>query len=581
MGRSSGELDKWLIPKRCNVYQTLALLAVLEKYPTYCNFTAANQSNVATKMRVDFGASKKRTVQAQSARTTKAMAEYMGFLKSEGNQIEITEIGKKFLNNHKAELINKGYTLEKPIAQLISEAEEWKEQMVKLQLTNPSQPKCEDVSIYPFRFVLRLLKQKTYIDKEELAMFVLTATKESDFGRVSKEIDKFRAKKYLYRKKQVDKFKSTKFGNIALAQASSATYFMSMSEATGLIERKRQPIVNPGTRRKVPAIIIKPSKMTEVDTILRVYGVKTCLKFLHDERKMWDYYFCEDGINYPLEIEIHNKSKSNVLLQIDNITKGITADQEMTINAKQKDILYAVPGWDYVAHVYDFTDTTPSTDITIGTAVSKIDINQGMLSSKSRMTKSEIIREIRMLLSSSGVTERIQKQLEMYTRLTKVPTTNTKMYRGAYLEMYFGMLFEYLKSKKVIDNYESSTKINRYNIPHAMPNNADFVISVGNTNAVLEITLMRPTKTKISKEMKMEIEGAIRHMREQKDKVDLPSGKKSLGIFAPGSVNTVLTNEIGNWMRTYAVVDEKTITLTELLELLEREDKSEIRNFFE
>lgn len=130
-------------------------------------------------------------------------------------------------------------------------------------------------------------------------------------------------------------------------------------------------------------------------------------------------------------------------------------------------------------------------------------------------------------------------------------------------------------------NYESSTKINRYNIPHAMPNNADFVISVGNTNAVLEITLMRPSKTKIYKEMKMEIEGAIRHMREQKDKVDLPSGKKSLGIFAPGSVNTVLTNEIGNWMRTYGVVDEKTITLTELLELLEREDKSEIRNFFE
>ena len=71
MERTKGELDKWIVPKRGNVYQTLAFLAVLDAYPSCCNFNSANQSKVATKMKVDYGATKFGTVQPQAARTTK------------------------------------------------------------------------------------------------------------------------------------------------------------------------------------------------------------------------------------------------------------------------------------------------------------------------------------------------------------------------------------------------------------------------------------------------------------------------------------------------------------------------------
>ena len=580
MGRTSGELDNWIVPKRCNVYQTLALLAVLEKYPVYCNFTAANQTNVATKMRLDYGASKARTVQAQSARTTKAMAEYMGFVKSDGNQIEITAVGQRFLNNHRAELINKGHTLLKPIAPLISEAEEWKEQMIKLQLINPSQPKCEDIYIYPFRFVLKLLLQKSYLDTEELAMFVLTATKDSDLTKVSKEIDKFRSKKYVYREKQVEKFKSTKFGNIALKQASSATYFMSICEATGLIERIKLPIMNSGAKRKIRAMAIKPSKVAEVNRIITTYGVKKCLKFSHDERKMWDYYYCGDGIAYPVEIEISNRTKTNILVQVENLTKAVDNDQEILISPKMRDVLYAMPGWGYVAHIYDFTDTIPSANINFGANSGKLMVNKSMLSAGAILTKKELVREIRELISKKGVTDRIKKQLDMYALLTGSVISNMKIYRGAYLELYFSMLFDILKSKRIIDDYKASVIVNKYNIPHAIGNHADFVISVGNVNTVLEITLLRPAKSKISKDMKMEVEGAVRHMKEQRELIDSPTGKKSLGIFSPAANNSILSNELDRWSIHYGVKNKKTITLNDLINVLERENKSEIQTLF-
>lgn len=145
MGRKKGELNYWIVPKRCSVYQTLAFLAVLEEYPSYGTWTAANQDNITTKMRINYGALENSTVKNQSARTLKAMVAYMGFIYKEKGRLIITEAGKQFLDRHREKLINKGYFLLKPVSPLLSESEVWKQQMLKLQLTNPDQPKCEQI----------------------------------------------------------------------------------------------------------------------------------------------------------------------------------------------------------------------------------------------------------------------------------------------------------------------------------------------------------------------------------------------------------------------------------------------------
>ena len=152
------------------------------------------------------------------------------------------------------------------------------------------------------------------------------------------------------------------------------------------------------------------------------------------------------------------------------------------------------------------------------------------------------------------------------------------MYRGAYLELYLAMLLKKLKTKKIIDDYESSVNLGAYNIPHPVPLKPDFVITVGNINVVLEITLMR-TATKISKEMKLEIEGAIRHMQEQMNKIDIPTGKDSRGLFVAGSINSLVTDELANWARTYGVKKYKALDIEELLLLLEKENRTEIEKY--
>ena len=579
MGRTTGELENWLVPKRCNVYQTLAFLAVLDKYPSYCNFTSSNQNNVATKMRKDYGAAKSSTIQPQAARTTKALAQYMGFITNKDDKIVITDIGYKFLNNHRTELINKGYTLTKPKSPLISEADEWKEQMIKLQLTNPTQPKCENIYIYPFRFVLNLLMKLDYIDIDEMAMFVFLSKTNGDLIKTEKKIYKYRAKNYKAREKEKKKFAGTTFGNISIKQAPSAGYFMSLCVATGLIERVKVNIPNPGSgSKKISAIKIKQGKISEVTTILFSYGSMNKIVFSHDERRMWDYYYCLDGINYPVEIEIKNKTATNIYVQIDNTTKSINNEQEFELGCKSKEIIYTYPGFNYVAHIYDMTDVNPSDSINLNSSSSGISVLKSNLSKSAILRKTEIINEIKELISSKGFTSRIQKQLDMYNKFTGNVIKDTRMYRGAYLELYFSMLFDYLKSKKVIDDCEYSISTGKYNLPHPTPLKADYVISVDKYSIVLEITLLRPGKTKINKDMKLEIEGAIRHMQEQAIK-DGVAGKISRGIFSSGAINADVNKELANWSKTYSVKDYKSIELKDLIGLLEKEDRDELIKF--
>ncbi|WP_033154899.1 AlwI family type II restriction endonuclease [Pseudobutyrivibrio ruminis] len=581
MGRTTGELDNWIVPKRCNVYQTLAFIAVLDKYPACLNFSTSNQSTVATKMRVDFGASKSSTMQPQAARTTKALAQYMGFITENNNRLEITEIGYAFLNNHRADLINKGYTLKKPnpVVPLIENADEWKSQMIKLQLTNPSQPKCENVSIYPFRYILKLLNKLQYIDVEEMALFVLTSKSDKNFSKTVNMITNFRTKKYVLRNKQVEKFKSTKFGNIALEKAPSAAYFMALCEATGLIERKRTCIPNPGATSKKTAIYIKSGKQTEVNGILTTYGSLKPLVFNHDERKTWDYYFCQDGINYPIEIEIRNQTSANLIVKIENTTKCDANNQEFSISSHKKGAIYAFPSDNYIAHIYDMTDVNPASSIPFTSSTASINITSKMLSKGAILSKKEIISEIKDLTNNSGLTTKIQKQLDMYTLLTGKTISDIRMYRGAYLEYYYSLLFEHLKKKKIIDDYQASlTLIKPYNLPHPAASKPDFVLTLGKTKVVLEVTLMKPTATKVSKNMKMEIEGAVNHMQKQKIE-DLSKGMESKGIFAPGAVNKVVTDELKKWATAYKVTEYKTINLNDLINLFEEENRVKLENF--
>ena len=274
-----------------------------------------------------------------------------------------------------------------------------------------------------------------------------------------------------------------------------------------------------------------------------------------------------------------NKTSTDVFVQVENSTKTEINEQEFELCGKEKNVIYAFPGNDYVAHIYDMTDVNPSSDIAFSSTSLPIEINKKNISKQAALNKKELFLEMRALHTQKGVTARIQKQLDMYSKLSGKSVSNVKMYRGAYLELYLAMLLKKLKTKKIIDDYESSVNLGAYNIPHPVPLKPDFVITVGNINVVLEITLMRTAKTKISKEMKLEIEGAIRHMQEQMNKIDIPTGKDSRGLFVAGSINSLVTDELANWARTYGVKKYKALDIEELLLLLEKENRTEIEKY--
>ena len=47
------------------------------------------------------------------------------------------------------------------------------------------------------------------------------------------------------------------------------------------------------------------------------------------------------------------------------------------------------------------------------------------------------------------------------------------------------------------------------------------------------------------------------------------------GLFVAGSINSLVTDELANWARTYGVKKYKALDIEELLLLLEKENRTE------
>ncbi len=581
MGRTKGDLDKWIVPKRCNVYQTLALLAVLDKDSKLKRWSAGNQTTVATKMRKDYGASNKnKTMQPQSARTTKALAQYMGFITSDDTSIEITEAGKNFLNNHRAELINKGFSLSNPRAPLIKVADEWKEQLIKLQLVNPDQPKCESLQVYPLRFLLEVLASTTYVDKEEIAMFLLTAKRQNDVKSVVNKINSFRSKSYKARKNRVDKFKKTAFGKISLVSAPSARYFMTLCEATGLFKLSRIIPPNPGAtkKKKVAAISVDPAKIAEVNSIIARYSGISYFNIRHNKQNVWADYYYNVGVNYPVDICIQNKSKTDVYVEVLDKTTGKAKHQVFEISAKKRMLAYAFLGHDYTAEIYDKTSPRPSCSFDYDATSATITITNKDLSSGVIVDKKVALDEIRWLIRNKGVTSRIQNQLDFYKKLTGKDRKDLSSTRGAFTEYYISVLLDWLKQKHYIDDYQHSWSYDRYMLPCAAGGAADFIIEKDNTSIVFEVTLLRAS-AKETKNLRTEVDGVMNHAAQQQ-KLDIKSKKKSLCIFSPVNDNSVMQKLTKRYKSTFKVKNAKTIPLEDVLTVFEKANKADIDKLF-
>lgn len=579
MGRVKGtdSLDKWFVPKRSNVYQALAFLAVLEKYPRYLNWSSS-QDAITTKMRIDFGGLKNKTVKQQTSRTMKAMMKYLGFIEDDGKRIAITQVGKAFLDAHRGELVNKGHSLANPVKPLISTSDIWKEQMIKLRLTNIDQPKCEDIELYPFIEILKLLEKLGYIDKEEIAYLIFDTHTNKECQKVIKKITTFRTIKNTTRKKKIDDFKKTSFGKLSLVDAPTSSYFFALCEATGLVERYNQSVVNPGGNKTIPAIRIIPSKAREVSTIISNYSTPY-IKIKHDEKNIWKNYYYNRGINKLEKRKIKNCTAKPIYVYINNLTKTMIAEQQFRIEPKSQEEMYFMDCFQYEMEVYDFSDVTPVIKKNVINALSTIDIKKTDFISTSKMSKKQIVEEIRELINKSGFTTRIDRQLKMYAKLSGASYPNdTRSYRGAYLEYYFSLLLEAAKKNKKIDSFEASSKVDAYNIPKTVSSKADFIVQVEAFDIVIETTLLRPNSTKkLGRAMETEINGAVHHMQDNEQSAKRVS-RIARGLFSPSAVDSNTELYVQNLSAGMSVTS-KCIDLESLTKLFGDGKRQDIIDF--
>lgn len=223
MAKNDRSKKLWHLPKRGSVHQTIAMIHIIdEKNIDGAKWNPQKQELLGTEIGKAGLSRNGRALTHQSVRTLLAnMPQYLGFVfkNKEGNssKLNITKVGYKLLKTHPKEKVfcftNEGRKYENTIDTYIknnvyiTESEVFKEQLLKLIITNPNIKKdCEDILLFPFRFTLKLLLELNYLDKEELAYIVFNSTNENSINSVKERILSFREQKIERRKAEIDRY---------------------------------------------------------------------------------------------------------------------------------------------------------------------------------------------------------------------------------------------------------------------------------------------------------------------------------------------------------------------------------------
>lgn len=243
MAQKDRTKEIWLIPKRVNLHQTICLIdGIIERKYDGTSWNPQKQNNLGVNLKKWGATNDGKNISPQAIRTLVAsIPQYLGFVyintDTTPNTICLTEAGMALWKNHKEELV-KVPNLRAEKDYLITEAEEVLFQMEKLQITNPIiQKDCENIYVFPFRFMLRVLLEVSYLDKEEIAYFLFKVRNEDEIDVIVQEILNFRKLNLASRKSLIDAFKKTHIGNITLVKAPSSGYYMSLCQITGIIDR--------------------------------------------------------------------------------------------------------------------------------------------------------------------------------------------------------------------------------------------------------------------------------------------------------------------------------------------------------
>ncbi len=578
MAQKNRTKEIWLIPKRVNLHQTICLIdGIIERKYDGTSWNPQKQNNLGVNLK-KWGATKDgKNISPQAIRTLVAsIPQYLGFVyintESTPNTICLTEAGMALWHKHKDELV-KVPNLVKGKDLLITESDAVLRQMEKLQITNPVINKdCENIYVFPFRFMLKVLLKVGYLDQEEIAYFLFKVRNEDEVDLIVQEIENFRKLPGENREALINAFKATHIGNITLVKASSAGYFISLCQITGIMDKLK---VTPNNRDgEIAALKINDTYMGYVEEMLNSKYQNTEVYDFEDNLQLWIDYIGDPARDYPpIDVSIINKANAKFLIQVykdgyckydDLIDEDGVLQFPMFVNEE------------YDVKIIDIATGDELETLGICPSFEQREYEiEGKLSDVTMVSETleDVAKEILEHCEATNFAGKTLNYLNTLSKITGVDKTNDKSLRGAYFEYYVYKMLSILKSEKAIDDVIWNGKIGKYGLPTQAPGGKtgtpDIIFSIDNLHIVVELTTIK------AKAMQFSAEGSSvpDHIRLYKQE----SGKDVVGVFCAPKIHERNTAAMQSTIAPYGI-ELHCITDKELVEILLSNTREDIKN---
>lgn len=580
MAQKNRTKELWLIPKRVNLHQTICLIdGILERKYDGTSWNPQKQNNLGVNLK-KWGATKTgKNISPQAMRTLVAsIPQYLGFLyintESTPNTICLTEAGMALWRKHKNELV-KVPNLVKGKDLLITESEAVLKQMEKLQITNPVINKdCENIQVFPFRFLLKVLREVGYLDQEEIAYFLFKVRREDEVDAIVQEIENFRKLPTENREALIKAFRNTHIGQITLAKASSAGYFISLCQITGVTDKVK---VTPANRNgAIAALKIRDTYTAYVEEMLNSrYKYAETYDF-GDNLQLWIDYMGNPARDYPpIDVSLINKVNCRFLVQV--FQDGV---------CKYDDLMEAAGVLQFPMFVNEHYDIK-IIDAATGNELEMLDICPSFeqreyeidgafhQTEAANETLEDVAQEIIAHCEAPNFAGKTLNYLNTLSKTTDIDKISDKSLRGAYFEYYVFKMLSLLKEDGVIDEVVWNGKIGKYGLPVQAPGGKngtpDIVFTIDDLHIVVELTTIK------AKTLQFKAEGSSvpDHIRLYKQE----SGKNVAGVFCAPVIHQRNTAIMKSAIEPYGI-ELHCMTDKEFVELLLSGEKEKIFSFF-
>ena len=580
MAQKKRTKEIWLIPKRVNLHQTICLIdGIIERKYNGTGWNPQKQNNLGVNLK-KWGATKDgKNISPQAIRTLVAsIPQYLGFLyintESTPNTICLTEAGMELWNKHKDEL-KKMSNLVKGKELLITESDIVLRQMEKLQITNPVINKdCENIYVFPFRFMLKVLLKVRYLDQEEIAYFLFKVRNEDEVDLIVQEIENFRRLPVANREALITAFKSTHIGSITLVKAASAGYFISLCQITGIMDKVN--VIPDNRKAAIVGLKINDTYLEYVKEMLaskyqcaEVYDFK-------DNLRLWIDYIGNPNRDYPpIDVSVVNKVNAKFLVQVykdgccrydDLINENGVLQFPMFVNEQ------------YDVKIVDIATGNELETLSICPSFRQREYEikgNKVEDSSTTETLESIAKDIIRHCEATNFAGKTLNYLNTLSRITGTDKINDKSLRGAYFEYYVYKMLSILKEENIIDEVIWNGKIGKYGLPSQAPGGKtgtpDIIFSIDDLHVVVELTTIKP------KAMQFSAEGASvpDHIRLYGQR----SGKDVVGVFCAPIIHERNTAVMQSTIAPYGI-ELHCITDKELVEILLNNTREGIKGKF-